>query len=322
MLRRILLAAPALALAARPAWAQSWPTRPVRVIIPFPPGGGIDLLLRAAGADLSARWRQPVVIENRGGAAGIVGAEAAARAAPDGYTLLGTVNQTFTTNRFLHRALPYDPDSSFVPISLMVQSDHMLLAHPSLEADDVAGLVRLARSRPGSLTYGSFGSGTQPQLVYEAMNQHEGLDLLHVPYSGIAPLLVAATRGEVMLATGSAGVAGELIRTGRLKALGAAGARRIGQFPEVRTTAEQGFPYIRASIWYGLFAPSGTPPEVVDKVGADLRAVLNAPVFAEAQVANRGLDLVASDGAALAKEIRDETAAVGEIIRAARIEPQ
>ena len=181
MQRRILLATPFLALAARNAMAQAWPTRPVRVIIPFPPGGGIDILIRAASAELSARWGQPVVVENRAGASGIIGAEAAARATPDGYTLLGTVNQTFTTNRFLFRSLPYDPDKSFTPISLMVQSDHMLLAHPSVPADDVAGLIALARAKPGSLTYGSFGSGTQPQLVYEAIKQHEKVDILHVP---------------------------------------------------------------------------------------------------------------------------------------------
>ncbi|MCR0984918.1 Bug family tripartite tricarboxylate transporter substrate binding protein [Roseomonas populi] len=322
MRRRALLAAPVLAFAARAARAQSWPARPVRVIIPFPPGGGIDILVRAVGAELSSRWGQPVVVESRAGASGIIGAEAAARSAPDGYTLLGTVNQTFTTNRFLFRTLPYDPDKGFTPVSLMVQSDHMLLAHPSVEADDVAGLIRLAKGKPGSLTYGSFGSGTQPQLVYEAMNQHEKLDILHVPYNGIAPLMLATTRGEVMLATGSASVAGELIRTGKIKALGTAGSRRIGQFPQVPTTGEQGFPYIRASIWYGLFAPAGTPDEVVQRIGNDVREVLNTPAFTQAQVTNRGLDLVASDGPALAREIRDETASVGEIIRAARIEPQ
>lgn len=322
MRRRALLATPMLALAARTVRAQSWPARPVRVIIPFPPGGGIDILIRAVGAELSSRWGQPVIVENRAGASGIIGAEAAARAAPDGYTLLGTVNQTFTTNRFLFRSLPYDPDRGFTPVSLMVQSDHMLLAHPSLEADDVAGLIRLARRRPGNLTYGSFGSGTQPQLVYEAMNQHEKLDILHVPYNGIAPLMLATTRGEVMLATGSASVAGELIRTGRIKALATAGGRRIGQFPKVPTTAEQGYPYIRASIWYGLFAPAGTPDEVLQRIGGDVREILNTPAFAQAQVTSRGLDLVASDGAALAREIREETASVGEIIHAARIEPQ
>ncbi|WP_424140154.1 Bug family tripartite tricarboxylate transporter substrate binding protein [Roseomonas chloroacetimidivorans] len=200
MRRRALLAAPVLALAARTAWAQSWPARPVRVIIPFPPGGGIDILVRAVGAELSSRWGQPVVVENRAGASGIIGAEAAARSAPDGYTLLGTVNQTFTTNRFLFRTLPYDPDKG--------------------------------------------------------------------------------------------------------------------------STGEQGYPYIRASIWYGLFAPAGTPDEVVQRIGKDVREVLNTPAFTQAQVTNRGLDLVASDGPALAREIRDETASVGEIIHAARIEPQ
>ena len=321
MQRRSLLAASLLALAA-PTRAQSFPSRPVRIIVPFPPGGGIDILVRALSGELANRWGQPVVVENRGGAGGVIGTEAVACAAPDGHTLLGTVNQSFTTNRHLFRALPYDPDNGFLPISLMVQSDHMLLAHPSVAADDVPALIALARREPGRLTYGSFGPGTQPQLVYEALKQRQNLDILHVPYTGIAPLMLATTRGEVMLATGSAAVAGELVRAGRMKAIATAGARRLTAFPDVPTTGEQGHPYLLASIWYGLFAPAGTPAAAVDRVGADVRAVLRTPAFAETQVTARGLDLVASEPAVLAAAIREEAASVGEILRAARIEPQ
>lgn len=317
--RRLLLAAPLLATAAR---AQSWPARAVRIVIPFPPGGGIDILVRAAAQELAARWGQPVVVENRPGAGGVIGTEAVAHAAPDGYTLLGTTNQTITAGRFLYRALPYDPDRDLAPVSLMVSSDQLVLAHPSVPANTLAELVALAKREPGKLTYGSFGIGTQPQLLFETLNSHAGLDLLHVPYNGIAPLLLALTAGEVMLTTGSAAVAGELLRGGRAKALAVAGSARVAQFPRVATAAEQGFGYLRATIWYALFAPAGTPAEITAKVAADLAAVLRAPDFAERQVRSKALDLVAGDGAALARVIRDEVPAVQEMIRAARIEPQ
>lgn len=302
--------------------AQQFPARVVRVIVPFPPGGGIDVLVRAMAVDLTAKWGQPVIIENRAGAGSNIGAEAVAKAAPDGHTLLATVNQTFTSNRYLYKALPYDPERSFVPVTLMVQSDHFLLAHPSFAAKDLRELVALAKRQPGKLNYGSFGQGSQPHLAFETLNKREGLDLQHVPYKGIAPLLTAVTAGEVPLATGSAGVAGELLRAGRLKALAIAGKRRAGQFPDVPTTAEQGYPYLIASIWYGLFAPAGTPATVVEKIGSDARAILKTPAFAQKQVTARGLDVVASSSQELAAVIKEESANVGEMIRAAGVKPE
>jgi tripartite-type tricarboxylate transporter receptor subunit TctC len=304
------------------AFAQPYPAHPVRIVVPFPPGGGIDVLVRALAGELTAKWGQPVIIDNRAGAGGNIGVEAVAKSAPDGYTLLATVNQTFTSNRFLYKTLPYDPDRSFVPVTLMVQSDHFLLAHPSVPAKDLRELVALAKRQPGKLTYGSFGNGSQPQLVYETLNKREGLDLLHVPYKGIAPLMLAITAGEVNLATGSAGVAGELIRAGRVKALAIAGKRRAAQFPDVPTTAEAGFPYVQASIWYGLFAPAGTPAAAVEKVGDDVRALLKTPAFAEKQATARGLDVVASTSHELAAAIKEEAVTVGEMIRAADVKAE
>jgi tripartite-type tricarboxylate transporter receptor subunit TctC len=304
------------------AFAQQYPVHPIRVVVPFPQGGGIDVLVRALAGELTAKWGQPVIIDNRAGAGGNIGVEAVAKATPDGYTLLATVNQTFTSNRFLYKTLSYDPDRSFVPVTLMVQSDHFLLAHPSVPARDMRELVALAKRQPGKLTYGSFGNGSQPQLVYETLNKREGLDLLHVPYKGIAPLMLAVTAGEVNLATGSAGVAGELIRAGRVKALAIAGKRRAAQFPDVPTTAEAGFPQVQASIWYGLFAPAGTPSAIVEKVGDDVRALLRTPAFADKQATARGLDVVASTSHELAAAIKEETATVGEMIRAADVKAE
>ena len=317
------LAAALLALGvAASAAAQTFPARVVRVIVPFPPGGGIDILLRTLAPELTTKWGQPVIVENRAGAGSNIGAEAVAKSAPDGHTLLATVNQTFTSNRFLYKSLPYDPERSFAPITLILQSDHFLLAHPSLPAKDVRELVALAKRQPGKLNYGSFGNGSQPHLIYETLNKREGLDLLHVPYKGISPNITALIAGEVQLATGSAAVASELLKSGRVKALAIAGKRRAGQFPNVPTTAEEGYPYLLASIWYGLFAPAGTPPAIVEKIGNDVRAILKTPAFTEKHITGRGLDLVASSAGELAATIKEETATVGEMIRAAGVQPE
>jgi tripartite-type tricarboxylate transporter receptor subunit TctC len=304
------------------AAAQQFPVRPVRFIIPFPPGGGIDVLTRAMAADLTAKWGQPVIIDNRPGAGSNIGADAVAKSTPDGYTLLATVNQTFTSNRFLYKALPYDPDRGFVPITLMIQSEQFLLAHSAVPAKDLRELVSLVKAQPGKLTYGSFGTGSQPLLIYETLNKREGLDLLHVPYKGIAPTLLALTAGEVNLTVASFGVAGELIKAGRIRPLAIAGKRRDPKFPDVATTAELGYPYLQTSIWYGMFAPAGTAPSIVDKIGNEVRAILRTPAFAEKHIAARGFDLVASTPQELTAVIKEESAIVGEMIRAAGVQPE
>ena len=225
MLFRQIIACAALAVGTSIAAAQQYPTRVVKVIVPFTAGGGIDVFVREIAADLTPKWGHAVIIENRAGASGNLGTEAAAKSPPDGYTLLAGINQTFAANRFLYKSLPYDPEHGFVPITQMTQIDMFLLAHPSVQAMDLRELVALARREPGKLTYGSFGSGSQPQLVYEMLKKKEGLGLLHVPYKGIAPILTALVSGEILLTVGSSSVAGTLLKAGRLKALAIAGKR-------------------------------------------------------------------------------------------------
>ena len=314
--------APLFLVCAGNAAAQAYPSRPVHIVVPFPAGGGIDVLVRALAVELGTRWGQPVVVDNKSGAGSLIGAEAVARAAPDGYTLMATVNQTFTANRFLYKLLPYDPDRSFVPITLMVQSDHFILAKAALPAKDLRDLIVLARNGQSKLNYGSFGSGSQPHLVFETLDQQEKLHIAHIPYRGIAPLLTALAAGEVDLTTGSAGVAGPLLKAGKIKALAIAGKRRSPQFPDVPTTAEQGYPDVLASIWYGLFAPAGTPVEVVNHIATDVRSVLTQPAFAAQQAKARGLDVVNSTPQDLAATIRDETKSVGAMIRSAGVVPE
>lgn len=324
--RRPWWAAAALGLAllvgAGPATAQAFPSKPVRIVVPFPPGGGVDVLIRAVGAELSARWGQPVIIDNRAGAGGLIGAQAVATAPPDGYTLLATINQTITSNRFLYKNLPYDPDKSFAPVSLMVTSDQFLVANPALPAKDLRGLVALARSGQPPLAYGSFGSGSQPHLLYELLKTQEKLAITHIPYKGIAPAMSAVLGGEIQLSTGSAGVVGELLRAGKLTALAVAGKRRSAQFPEVPTTAEQGWPALLAPTWYALLAPAGTPPALVDQLAAAVHAVLTQPAFAERNARSKGLDVVAGGPAELAAAIREDVALTGAMVATAGVQPE
>lgn len=301
--------------------AQEYPSRLVRFIVPFPPGGGVDLVIRAAAQELSSKWGTPVIVENRAGAGGTIGTEAVYRAPPDGYTLLATVNQTITTAPYLFKSLQYDP-SRLAPVTLMVQSDNFVLAHPAVPANSLRELVDLVKKQPEKWTYGSFGRGSQPQLLFEYINSKEGIDLLHVPYNGISPLLIAMITGEVSFTTGSAGVAGEFLRAGKLKALAIAGKKRSAQFPDVPTTEEAGFGYIQSSIWYAVFAPPGTPADVVGKIGNDLRTILRQPDFIERQIASKGLDPVASTPDELAEVVRRETSALKTMIDAAKIQAE
>jgi tripartite-type tricarboxylate transporter receptor subunit TctC len=303
------------------ALAQSYPSHLVRFIVPFPPGGGVDLVIRAAAQQLSSQWGTQVIVENRAGAGGTIGTEAVSRATPDGYTLLATVNQTITTAPYLFKSLQYDP-SKLTPVTLMVQSDNFVLANPAVPANNLRELVDLVRNEPKKWTYGSFGRGSQPQLLFEYLNKKEGLDLLHIPYNGISPLLIAMISGQVSLTTGSAGVAGEFLRAGKLKALAIAGKKRSAQFPDVPTTEEAGFGYLQSSIWYAVFAPPGTPAEIVKKIGSDLRTILHDPNFVEHQITSKGLDPIASTPEELAEIVRPETAELKTMIDAAKIQPE
>jgi len=318
----ILATALALLACAAHAQADTYPSRMVTIVIPFPAGGGVDVLTRAVAAELSRKWNQPVIVENKAGAGSLIGAGYVAKAAPDAYTLMGTVNQTITTNPFLYKKLPYDPVRSFAPVQLMVQSDMLIIANPKLQASNLKELVGLARQEPQKHNFGSFGNGSQPHLLFAQFNQRAGMDLLHVPYSGIAPLLTALVGGEIEVTTGSAGVAGELVKAGKLKALAVAGDQRSPMFPQVPTAAESGYLYLRASIWYALFAPQGTSKQIIDKIHADVKEILSRPDFAEKQIDAKALRLIAGGPEQLAAAIQEETAQMAEMVKAAGVKPE
>lgn len=321
-LLRLLWLATALLCGMGAARAQGYPDKPVHIVVPFPAGGGVDVLIRAVAAQLSERWHQPVIIDNRAGAGSLIGAEAAARAAPDGYTLMATINQTLTSNRFLYKKLPYDPDRSFAPVALMTTSDQFLLATPSLAAKNLAEMLALARRAPGTVAYGSFGNGSQPHLLYGLLAQRAGVELTHVPYKGVAPALSDLLGGQIQLSTGSASVAGELIKAGKLRPLAVASGRRSTLFPDVPTTQELGYPELRAAVWYALLAPAGTPEPVVRRIAEDVRAVLTAPDFQQRNATARGLEVNAGGPEELRQAIRDDLAATRQLIEAAGIRPE
>lgn len=318
MLRKLFLALSA-AFALVPAARAAYPEKPVNVIVPFSAGGGIDVLVRAIGSRLTARWKQPVVVENKVGAGSAIGAAYVARAQADGYTLLATVNQTMVSNRFLYKKLSYDPDKSFEPIIMMVKADQLIVANAKLPANSLKELVELARSKPNTLNYGSYGNGSQPHLLFSEINDHEKIKISHIPYNGISQNLTALIGGDVQVGTGSVAVVDAHIKSGKLKPLAVAADTRLSQYPSVPTTVEQGFPYAKISIWYALFAPRGTPEPVVREIREAVKGVLNDPMFVEQQVRSKGLTVIAGDGRMLADTIAAETRQTAAMIKAAGV---
>jgi tripartite-type tricarboxylate transporter receptor subunit TctC len=301
----------------------AYPDQPVTVVVPFPAGGGVDVLMRQVAAALSEKWHQPVIVLNKVGAGSTIGATFVARARPDGYTLLATVNQTMTGNRYLYRSLAYDPDRSFAPITMMVKSDQLVVANPQLPVHSLAELVKLARSKNGiALNYGSYGNGSLPHLLFGTLNHREHIAIAHIPYNGIAPSVTALLGGEVQVGLGSSAVLNPFIQAGRLRPLAVTGDKRLPGYPNVPTVAEQGFPYARMSIWYGLFAPRDTPPAIVKEVGDQVRAILKDPTFAARHLTPTGLQLVANSGSELASAIQAESKSTEEMVKAAGIVPE
>ena len=304
-----------------PAFADTFPTKPVRLIVPFQPGGS-DQLYRALSAELSTKWKQPVIVENKPGADSLIGAEFVGRSPADGYTLLATVDTTTVINRFLYKKLPYDPDKSFAPISLLAQTDFFIVANPKFPASNLRELIAYVKANPGKVSFGSFARGSQAELMIHAINKRERTDILTVPYKGVSLSIGAAIAGDVQLASGGYGVVGQHIKAGKLKPLAMAGRARDSFFPEVSTTAEQGAPYALASIWYGLYAPAGTPEAVVRQISQDVRAVLQDREFAQKHMLANGLTPVASTPGELAERIAADVKLTAELVEAAGIKPE
>jgi tripartite-type tricarboxylate transporter receptor subunit TctC len=266
---------------------QQWPTRPVRLVVAYPAGGGTDIVARLFSDRLAQLWGQPVIVENRGGAAGTIGAESVARAAPDGYTLLVAASPEIAIARSTQRNLAYDPVRDFDAITLINQTQFVLYATARLPANNVQELIALARARPGELNYGSFGNGTSNHFVGELFKMSAGVDVTHIPYRGGGPMMADLISGTVQLAFEAINTGLPHVRGGRLKALGAAMMQRSPLMPEVPTFDEQGVKGFTGGSWVGMVAPKGTPQPIINRVATDVKRLLDAGLAAEFE--QRGL---------------------------------
>jgi tripartite-type tricarboxylate transporter receptor subunit TctC len=310
----IVLAAGPMAVHA----ADAWPSRPVRLIVPFPPGGANDIVARLVAGRLQERWGTPVVIDNRAGAGGNIGTELGARANPDGYTLLVGSGSTLGSNASLYAKLPFDVLKDFAPISLIAAAPFVLVAHPSLAARTVPELVALAKASPGRITYSSFGEGSSAHLVGELFQSMAGVKMIHVPYKGGGPAMTAVVGGEVQATVANLSVALPFIRGGKVNAIGVTTARRAAALPEAPTIAEAGLPGFEASAWVGLVAPVGMPPAMVRRFNADTHAAVQHS-DTQKQLEVRGLEPMLSTPAEFARYLAQEVKRWDGVVRSAGI---
>jgi len=259
------------------ASAQNYPAKPIRLIVPYPPGGPTDLVGRSVGQKLTEAWGQQVVVENRAGAASAVGTEVAARSAADGYTLLLGTSAGFCINPALGGKLPYDAERDFAPISLLVINPQILVVHPSLPAHSVKSLIALAKSKPGQINYASVGNASPQHLGMEMLKRMTGIDMVHVPYKGTAPAVTDILAGNVSLMFNSMPSVLPQVFSGKLKGLAVGSAKRSPAAPDIPTVAEAGVPGFEYVTWYGLFAPAGTPLEIVNRLNAQVVKILSDP---------------------------------------------
>ena len=303
-----------LALAIAHANAQSYPTKPVRVIVPFPPGSGVDIVTRLVTPKLADGLGQQFVADNRAGAAGNIGAEVAARAAPDGYTLLMAA-ASIAISQTLYRKLNYNLEKDFEPVALVASAPFVLVVHPSLPAGNVKGLVALAKAKPGELTYASTGNGSTPHLTTEIFKLQAGINLVHVPYKGTPPAVTDLIAGQVTMMFANTLSVLPHVNTGRLRALAISSGKRSAAAPELPTVAESGMPGFDTSTWFGMLAPAGTSKDVVARLSGELRKIVQLPDIRK-QLISQGADPVGTTAEQFGAHLRAEIAKWGKAVKA------
>ena len=313
------LALVALCAAAAGACAQAYPSKPIRMVVGFPPGGGNDIIARMIGAKMQETWGQPVLIDNKPGANSIIAAEYVAKSAPDGYTLLVNATGGMSVNPVLYTKLPYDPLKDFVPISMVGIFPLVLVVHPSVPAKSVQELVAYARANPGKLDY-SAGS-TAFQVATEMLKQMTGTDIRHIPYKGSAAAIAAVIAGDVQMTIVDTPPLVAQIKAGKVKALGVTAAKRAASLPELPTVAESGVPGYEMVLWIGVFAPAGAPREIVSKLNAEIVRIVRLPDI-RAELAGMGVDPVGNTSEQMAEWIRREIARFGPVVKAANIQAE
>lgn len=301
------------------ALAQPYPTRPIRLIVPYPPGGATDVIARGIGEKVSQTIGQQVVVDNRGGGGQIIGTDLVAKSAPNGYTIL-LPSVTHAINPGLHGKLPYDSMRDFTAVSLVASSPNVLVLHPSVAARTTKELIALAKSRPGQLNYASSGNGSGGHLAAELFKTMTNTDMTHVPYKGGGPAYVDLVAGQVNLMFTSPVATLPHVKAGRLRALATTGARRASALPDLPTIAEAGLTGYEASLWYGILTPAGTSPAIVSLLHTHIVAALAQADFKE-RMAPLGVDIIGSTPETFRKHIEQETAKWTRVIKAANIRP-
>lgn len=298
--------------------AQSYPARPIRWIVTYPPGGPTDVIARAIGAKLTAAWGQQIVIDNRAGAGGVIGTDLAAKAVPDGYTLLFGTSAGLTINPALSNKLPYDAEKDFAPVSLLVLNPQLLVVHNSVPANSVKELIAYAKSRPGQLNYASVGQGSPNHLGMELFKALAGLEITHVPYKGTGPALTDLLGGQIQLMFNSMPSVLPLVASGKLKALAVGSAQRSLAIPNIPTVGEAGVPGFENVTWYGMFAPAKTPHEIILKLNREVVRILAEPDMAQ-RLAVQGAEPQSSTPDQLTKFMHAESMRWKKVIKAANI---
>ncbi len=313
----VLLAALGMLMAA-PVWAQPYPTKPVRIVAPFPPGGVADVLARALAPELQAALGQQVIVDNKPGAGGNIGAEIVAKAEPDGHTLLLASAGILTINEFLYAKMPFDPATAFAPITVVGDMPNIVVVHPRAGVATLKQLIDKAKAQPGKLDFGSAGNGTTTHLAIVLLEQAAKIKLAHVPYKGAAPAVQDLVAGQIDGLVDNPPLVLPHIKSGTIKALAWAAPQRMAILPDVPTAAEAGLPGFEASSWFALIAPAGTPKEIVARLNAEAAKILKDPKMAE-QFAQRGIRLVGNSAEEFVAFIPKERARWGEIVKASGV---
>ena len=300
------------------AQSQAYPSRPIRMVVPFPAGGPTDAIARIISDRLGAVLGQSIVVDNRGGAGGSIGAKAVAAADPDGYTILITPGGALTIAPVVHKNIGYDPALAFTPVGLLTELPLILAVHTDLPVKSLANVVSYAKANPGKISWGSQGFATTTHLLVELFKLEAGVNVVHVPYRGTAPVLAAIVAGEVQVAVDASTTILPHIQAGKLRPLAIAGAERIPQLPNVPTAPEAGFPRLQAPFWLGVVAPAGTPPDTINKLNAAFRDSLAVPET-RARLATLGAEIKTGTPADFGKLLADETAKWTAVVKSANI---
>ncbi len=302
------------ALVAVPALAQNYPTRPVRMIVPFPPGGATDIVARVIGLKLNEAWGQTAVIDNRGGAGGNIAGEIVAKSAPDGYTLFMTSGSIVAANQHIYRKMPFDPEKDFVAVTGTASGPQLIAVNPSYPAKTLKDFIAAAKAKPKALTFGSAGHSTQTHLAGENFMHAAGIDAVHIPYKGEGPALTELVAGQLNFMTPNMAAALGFVQQGKLRALAITSKERAKQLPDVPAVAET-LPGFENIGWFGIMAPAGTPPAVVRKIHEDVTKILQSQEYAQ-RLAQLGMVPYMKDPDTLAKSIKEESAIWSKIVKA------